>query len=246
LSFQLENRLLSDDASGAPTAVFIISDAPLYLRGLVHTLQADGRVAVVGWTGRWDEGLAQMKCLPEPPDAVLVDMTPSAGFDCVQTLAAALPRTPALALVGSDDEAAIARWARAGVSGLVSRRATLDEFVRTIEGVADGQASCSSEVTAALLRRVASHGEDPASPAGDPALTSREREVVQLLEHGLSNKQIANRLEIELATVKNHVHHILGKLNAHRRGEAVAKVREERFDDGATTALLRRGGAAAW
>jgi two-component system, NarL family, nitrate/nitrite response regulator NarL len=60
-----------------------------------------------------------------------------------------------------------------------------------------------------------------------PALTAREREIAGLIVEGLSNKEIAARLQIELPTVKNHVHHILSKLNANRRGQAAAMLRTQ-------------------
>ncbi len=82
---------------------------------------------------------------------------------------------------------------------------------------------CTPRIAALLLRRVA----EAAAPrsSGLERLTPRETEIVDLIEQGLSNKQIARRLSIELATVKNHVHNILEKLEVARRGEAVARVR---------------------
>ena len=62
----------------------------------------------------------------------------------------------------------------------------------------------------------------------DADLTRRERQIVGLIDQGLSNKEIASRLCIELPTVKNHVHNILEKLHVRRRGEAVARIRESR------------------
>jgi two-component system, NarL family, nitrate/nitrite response regulator NarL len=82
---------------------------------------------------------------------------------------------------------------------------------------------------AALLRRVVSVAHVQAGHAGsDPtaSLTAREREIVHLIDEGLSNKEIATRLQIELPTVKNHVHHVLDKLAVSRRADAAALVRE--------------------
>jgi DNA-binding NarL/FixJ family response regulator len=126
----------------------------------------------------------------------------------------------------------------------VSRQVTLFELVRRVEEVAEGGRVCTSQLTATLLRRITSLAREDASAPGPPHLTSRERQVVHLLAQGLSNKEIAGRLQIELATVKNHVHHILGKLNARRRGEAVAMLRDERSDAG-PAAPIRRTGAPA-
>src|SRR5256886_10308318 len=77
----------------------------------------------------------------------------------------------------------------------------------------------------ALLRRIAALATDGRSDRVQAHLTSREREIMGLIDEGLSNKEIAKRLRIEVATVKNHVHNILEKLQVHRRGEAAARVR---------------------
>ena len=83
---------------------------------------------------------------------------------------------------------------------------------------------CSPKLAAVLLRRVARDaGEQRPAPG---ALTAREREIAELIEQGCSNKEIAERLEIGLPTVKNHVHNILTKLNATRRGQAAAMLRD--------------------
>ena len=92
-----------------------------------------------------------------------------------------------------------------------------------------GEAACSPRVAAALLRRVADRGARARRLDGEFApLTSRERQIVALIDEGLSNKEIAARLCIELSTVKNHVHNLLEKLGARGRGEAAARVRMAR------------------
>jgi two-component system nitrate/nitrite response regulator NarL len=157
----------------------------------------------------------------------------------MRELVAALLGLPVLALVAPEDDQAVVRWAEAGAVGLVSRGVTLSELVGRIEEVADGGTVCTSQLTAALLRRVTSEAWQDGWTPGSSHLTSRERQVVHLLAQGLSNKEIAGCLEIELATVKNHVHHILAKLNARRRGEAVAMLRDQR----AGLSRIRRTGA---
>src|SRR5437773_985410 len=81
-------------------------------------------------------------------------------------------------------------------------------------------------LAASLLRRVATLAAEQAPVSAAERLTSREREIVRLIDDGLSNKQIAGELHIELPTVKNHVHNILEKLQVQRRSEAAARVRE--------------------
>jgi two-component system nitrate/nitrite response regulator NarL len=88
-----------------------------------------------------------------------------------------------------------------------------------------------------LIRRLASlaRSGQPASPIGP--LTTREREILELIDEGFSNKQIAQRLRIELPTVKNHVHHILVKLGVNRRAEAAALARSSGLRSRAGEAL---------
>jgi two-component system, NarL family, nitrate/nitrite response regulator NarL len=130
-----------------------------------------------------------------------------------------------LALTVPNRETEILAFAEAGIAGFVTLEASVAELVEAIESVARGEALCSPSVAAALLRRLASlaHSRTSADPTGP--LTAREREILALIDEGLSNKQIAQRLRIELPTVKNHVHHILVKLGADRRAEAAALVR---------------------
>jgi DNA-binding NarL/FixJ family response regulator len=107
----------------------------------------------------------------------------------------------------------------------VSREATLAELLDGVEAAARGEALVSEPVAAALIRRVASVAGER-TVANGTLLTRREREIVRLIGDGLSNKEIATSLQIELATVKNHVHNILEKLHVARRGEAAARLRE--------------------
>jgi DNA-binding NarL/FixJ family response regulator len=95
-------------------------------------------------------------------------------------------------------------------------------LVATLESATRGEALFSPRMAASLLRRVAALAATQPSPSAQVRLTPRERDIMRLLDEGLSNKEIAQRLGIEVATVKNHVHNILEKLQVHRRGEAAA------------------------
>jgi two-component system nitrate/nitrite response regulator NarL len=207
--------------------VFIISDVPLYEEGLERLLASDGRLTVVGSAGEWADGVDRIRALAAPPAVVLVDLAVPASADRVGELVAEFPETEVIALAFSDDEEGILRWAESGVSGLLSRSASLDDLVLTVETAARGEVACSPRVTAALLRRVARFAQERRGERMLPALTAREREIAGLIVEGLSNKEIAARLQIELPTVKNHVHHILSKLNANRRGQAAAMLRTQ-------------------
>ncbi len=122
--------------------------------------------------------------------------------------------------------------AEAGVACCLTAEASIDDLVAAIGSVARGEAPCSPWTAAVLLRRVASLARERRAPVGThvaeaprPRLTTRELEIVELVDQGLSNKQIAQQLHIELPTVKNHMHRILDKLGVRRRAEAAELVR---------------------
>ena len=166
-----------------------------------------------------------MRALDPPPDAVLLGIAPPEGLLAVQAIASALPSTKIIVLaVPEDQDEAVIRWAEAGVAGMLPAAASVDDVAEALAVAGDGGGAsvCSPRVSGALLRGMA---RPRATYRLRATLTSREREIGELLEEGLSNKEIARRLRIELPTVKNHVHQILAKLDARRRGEAAAILR---------------------
>jgi len=205
------------------TRVLIISEVRLYREGLARLLRRDQRLDVVGIAGDVADALEVLGPLDEPPEAVLLDVPASRGLEALHRLEPSLPGARFVALnVSDDDEGGVIAWAEAGVSGLLSRDVDVEEVARAVATAADGGTVCSPKLASLLLRRVAATaGERP----GEAPLTSREREIAELLEQGLSNKEIAARLAIELPTVKNHVHSILTKLKASGRGQAAAMLR---------------------
>jgi two-component system, NarL family, nitrate/nitrite response regulator NarL len=206
--------------------VLVISGICLYREGLAEMLDRTGAISVVASASGVTEGLEEWNGLDEAPDVILLDTVPPDGDIRIRTLLAALPDTRVLALTVPNKESEILAVAEAGIAGFVTSDASVAELVAAIKSVARGETLCSPSVVAALMRRLASLARSWADPT-EP-LTSREREILDLIDEGLSNKQIAQRLRIELPTVKNHVHHILGKLGVHRRTEAAALGRAAR------------------
>jgi two-component system, NarL family, nitrate/nitrite response regulator NarL len=204
--------------------VVVISGICLYREGLAEMLGRTGVVSVAGSAADVAEGLALSGRL-EPPDVILLDTFPADAAARIGQVLDGLPAVPVLALTVPNSESEILAVAEAGIAGFVTLDASVDELVAAIESVARGEALCSPSVAAALIRRLASlarsgQGTSPIGP-----LTTREREILELIDEGFSNKQIAQRLRIELPTVKNHVHHILVKLGVSRRAEAAALAR---------------------
>jgi len=207
------------------TRVLIISEVRLYREGLVRLLRRDERLDVVGTASDVPDALARLPELEQPPDAVLLDVPAPVGLRAPGQLEAALPAARIVALNVPDANAgAVIAWAEAGVSGLLDIDVDVDEVAQAVETTAQGGTVCSPKLAAVLLRRVAREAED--RPAAT-SLTARERQIAELIEQGHSNKEIAERLQIGLPTVKNHVHNILTKLKATRRGQAAAMLRDE-------------------
>ncbi len=115
-----------------------------------------------------------------------------------------------------------------GVAGYLSQDASLKELYRTMHAVAKGEPFCSPKIVGALFTRVAAETQkrERILLMDWVNLTRRELEILPLIEEGLSNKEIALRLHIEVRTVKNHIHNILRKLQLEGRREAARFARE--------------------
>lgn len=131
--------------------------------------------------------------------------------------------------LSADREPEIVACAEAGVAGLHLRSESFAQLLALVANASAGGAQCSSEVSAILLRRVYSLAHQPASDSKADLLTAREIEILELIELGLTNQQIASRLSLALHTVKNHVHNMLGKLGVATRAEAVSVSRALRY-----------------
>jgi DNA-binding NarL/FixJ family response regulator len=212
----------------AKPTVFILTDVRLYREGLSWALTREGSLEVVGASTL--AGVALESLAAQIPDAIIFDITTRDGLQLARELHARLPETKIVALAVSDIDGEIMTGAMAGISGYVHRDAGIGELVAEVLNAVRGELHCSPQLAARLLAQIASlsFGEAGASKASADvrrALTQRETEILVLVEQGLSNKEIARALNISFATVKNHVHHILEKLNVHRRTQALARVR---------------------
>jgi two-component system, NarL family, nitrate/nitrite response regulator NarL len=201
----------------------VLADVRLYQEGLARLLAADSRVLLVG-AGPVD-GAALGHVLASRPDVVLLEAAVACRTTTVRVLAQQAPGIKVVAYGVQDEEQQALRCAEAGVAAFVMGDATAQELVATIVGCACGDFHCSPRIAAMLVRRVSALAQGVVEDRRDDDLTPRERTVVGLIDDGLSNKEIARRLGIELSTVKNHVHHVLEKLHASRRAQAAAHFR---------------------
>jgi DNA-binding NarL/FixJ family response regulator len=158
------------------------------------------------------------------PDVVLLDMATPESLAMVREMSEMAPSTRAVALGISDGELDVLACAEAGVAGYVPREGSLGDLVSVIESVVRGEFLCSPRIAATILHRLTTLSAGRGNREAE-SLTSRERQILHLIEQAYSNKEIAKRLGIEVATVKNHVHNLLEKLHVHRRAEAAACIR---------------------
>jgi two-component system, NarL family, nitrate/nitrite response regulator NarL len=213
------------DAAGR-VRVLIVVDVHLYREGIRVLLDGADDLTTVGTTGTIAEALELTQRLT--PDIVLLDAGLADGTEALRRISRAGldVRIVMLALSAAVDE--VVEHAEAGADGFVTRDDGADRLLAIIRSTARGEGLCRPSVVGALLRRLHALADQPASQTGSAAsatLTAREEQVVA---RGHTNQQIAHRLLIELSTVKNHVHNILGKLGAHDRAEAGAIARRRR------------------
>jgi two-component system, NarL family, nitrate/nitrite response regulator NarL len=202
--------------------VFVVSDVCFYREGLAQVLASMDQVEVLGTAAGTAEGLRLVAQLQ--PDVVLLDTARADGVWMAHQLADTTPGTRIVALAVPEAEEDLIVLVEAGVLGYVTRDQSLDEVVAAVISVVREEMACSPKMRTLVVKRVRALAAEFRAPV-HARLTRRQLEILDLIAEGLSNKEIAHELSIELATVKNHVHSILEKLQVHTRTAAVAEVK---------------------
>jgi len=161
----------------------------------------------------------------EHVDLALIDVTHGIERYDVRPIAFEHASVTLVALGVDEGRQEVIRCGRAGFSGYVSRDASVDALCRALYDIVQGKLSCPAEISSSLLRALF-RDDGPAGPSPGNTLTRRESDVLELIGHGLSNKEIARELYLSVATVKHHVHNVLDKLNLPRRAQAMRRVQE--------------------
>ncbi len=212
--------------NGAVIRLLVVDDCRLQRDALARVLHSEPWVA--GIETAPDCASALRHPIGFPPTITLLNMTMAQSLDSLRTLAHSGRKARVVSMGVSEDEGEIIACAEAGAAGYLLRADPLSQLQAVIQCVAKGEALCSPRVAATLLGRVTMLAAERGGHGGFAQLTAREYEVLTLLEDDLSNREIADRLCIEVRTVKNHVHSILDKLGVDRRGRAAARLRAER------------------
>ena len=159
-------------------------------------------------------------------DVAIIDVTQGVNVEEVRALAVEFPRTALLAFGLIEQRQEVIRCGRAGFAGYVTRDASVESLLDAVFDAIAGRLACPSEISAGLLRALFRTAPEPQHSPESDSLTRREGDVLHLLGQGLSNKEIARELNLSVATIKHHVHNILGKLHLQRRAQAMRQVRD--------------------
>jgi two-component system, NarL family, nitrate/nitrite response regulator NarL len=208
--------------------VIVVSEVRLLGEGLALALEREASLSVCGCFGVLNDALRNLAALQ--PDIVLLNTDLRAAADAITRLRALAPGVKVIALAITENLEDVVAWAQAGVAGYIPSTAALRDVAPLLVDIVRGEQPCAARVAAGLLRRVGDMGPSKgfaavAVSAATP--TAREMQVLEMISSGLSNKEIARRLNIGLATTKSHVHNLLGKLGLQRRGQAASWIRAQ-------------------
>jgi DNA-binding NarL/FixJ family response regulator len=204
------------------TRVLIVDDDDLMRAGLVELLTVDPAIQIAGQAATGREAVEQARRVA--PDVVLMDvrMPDLDGIAATRQLARAVPKVRVLILTTFEQDDYIFGALRAGASGFLLKRTRPEELLAAVHTIAAGDSLLSPSVTRRVIDRMAQQPTpELADQAKLDALTPREREVLERVARGLSNREIAAALAVEESTVRTHVKRVLMKLGLRDRVQAV-------------------------
>ena len=208
-------RLVAD----GPVRTVLVGRRGLGADLLAAALRRSQEVRLVGTAEDAEEAAALLARRPADLALVRGDGARAALVKEVARLGEWFPQLE-IAVLGVADED-VADLAEAGATGYVSRNAGLTELLHTVGALRAGRSRCTPRVAAALVARLRRRAEGRAPGASSVEITARERQVLDAVSRGLTNKEIAQELGVAVSTIKNHVHSILRKLGAGSRRKAV-------------------------
>jgi DNA-binding NarL/FixJ family response regulator len=208
-------------------SLVLIDDNRLLREGLTRLIREQPGFTILAASADIDEALQKVR--DAKPSVVLLDFSLE-NDDSLRVTATVHKEVPAakvivMGLLPLQED--VADFVTAGASGFIMKDATFDEFLGTIRRVAGGEQVLPTQLTGSLFAQIARIAVRRGKPREleSIGLTQRERQVVDLISEGLSNKEIAARLHIAIHTVKSHVHNVLEKLALHTRLEVAAFTR---------------------
>jgi DNA-binding NarL/FixJ family response regulator len=203
------------------TTVGIVEDDLVLRRTLARLISGTPGFQCVGACASGEEAL---RVLPVLRPAVIVmdlNLPQMTGIECTRRMSTLLPTTPIIILTVYEDGELIFRALKAGACGYMIKRSKPDEVLKAIKDAHEGGSPMSSHIA---RRVVLSFREPEPSVAPEGAsLTEREAHLLSYLSQGFANKEIADKLNISVPTVRTHLRHIYEKLHVRSRGEAIVK-----------------------
>ena len=208
--------------------VLIVDDHPIFRDGLAGLLATLPEVEIAATAGTAEEALAALT--RTSPDVVLMDINlpGTSGVEATRRVSQIAPAVAVLVISMVDDDDSVFAALAAGARGYVLKGASAAEITAALRTVAAGGAVFGAGIASRLLANRPVQLSGPASESQQHDLTAREREVLDLLAEGASNRQIARSLGVSLKTVQNHVSRILDKLQAADRTQAALRARDIR------------------
>ena len=214
--------------------IMVVDDHGIVREGLKMVLALESDFDVVGEAASGDEAIASAPDLR--PDVVLMDvlMAGTDGIDACRQIKSALPDTRVLMLTSHDETLVVEAAVLAGASGYLLKNGGREDLIKSIRAVAQGESLLSPSVAAKVLGRFADLTRKERERQND-LLSDLEKEVLVLVAQGDTNKEIAAKLVLSENTVRNHVSHVLDKLDLSRRSQMATYAAQHGLLDQETT-----------
>lgn len=203
------------------TSIILADDHPIVRKALRNDLEKEADFVVLAEAGDGEEAIRLVSELT--PDVVIMDigMPKLNGIEATRQIKAAHPDTIVLVLTVYDDTEHILGILEAGADGYLTKNILVEDIIKSIRSVVAGEAVLSPQVFQQVLKYALRHSTKPVRLDTGIKLTTRELEILRLIAKGISNKEIANEINISSRTVKSHMVDIFRKLNVSSRTEAV-------------------------
>lgn len=211
-----------------PIRIVIVDDHPFFKDGVARALQREVGVELVGTGSTAAQAVSLVADLH--PDILLLDISlPGGGLSAVTSILRLGTTTKIIMLTASDDERHVTAALDAGATGYLLKGIEATELVDAIRAVHDGQPYITPSLSSRMLIRSRKPREDAAAAVDlCTQLSTRERQLLEHAANGLTNSDIAARMQIPLATVKNSMSRIFDKLGVRNRAEAAAVMSKSR------------------
>ena len=205
-----------------PIRVLLADDHSLFRKGLASLLSSDKGFKVVGEAQDGTEALNKAKDLK--PDLILMDvyMPGGNGLEATRQIKEALPSVKVVILTVSEEDKNLFEAIKCGAHGYLLKKIEPRDLFEMLRGVFRGEAPISRATAAKILNEFAAQAHRATEEMPEERLSPKEREVIELLTKGSTNKEIGNKLGITENTVKNHLKNILDKLHLENRVQAAA------------------------